>query len=77
MAQFAAGSDKAMDLWSKWVYLWPVLRGLTAISVLTYLVLVLVVAARCKTWSWIPTLFVCLLLSVLAFLTVGYHFPTA
>ena len=77
VAQFVAGSETGMDMWSLWFHLWPILLIATAASGFVNLVLTIVACVKKSQRKWIPVTFVALLMSVFAFFTVGANFPDA
>jgi len=77
VAQFAAGSEPGMDLWSLWVHLWPLLLLLTAASALAQLIWTIAACFQKAQRKWIPLAIAGFLMSVFAFLTVGANFPDA
>lgn len=77
VAQFAAGSESRMNMWSLWVDLWPVLLILTGSSALTHLAWTLIACVIKSKRKWAPVAIAGLLMSVFAFFTVVANFPTA
>lgn len=77
VAQFVAGSESGMNMWSLWFGLWPILLIATAASGFINLVLTIVACVKKSQRKWIPATFAALLMSVFAFFTVGANFPDA
>jgi hypothetical protein len=76
VAQFAAGSDRAMELWSLWVDLWPVLLQATFVSAAIQALTAAILLSRKET-QWAPILFAGAVMSAFALMTVAYNFPDA
>jgi hypothetical protein len=77
VAQFVAGSESGMALWSLWFHLWPVLLFATAASGMFSLVWTIMACVKHSQRKWIPITIAAVLMSVFAFLTVGANFPDA
>lgn len=75
--QFNVGSSSRMNAWSNWVDLFPLFLLLTAASGLGTLIWLIVAAIRKSMRPEIPVAIASLLLSVLAFITVASHYPSA
>lgn len=77
VAQFVAGSESGMDLWSLWFHLWPVLLLGSAASGVISLVWTIVACVKTSQRKWIPITVAAVVMSVFAFFTVGANFPDA
>jgi hypothetical protein len=77
IAQFAAGSESGMDLWSLWFRLWPALLLVTAASGVMSLVWTIIASVNNSRRRWTPVTLAGVIMSVFAFLTVAANFPDA
>ena len=77
VAQFVAGSESGMDLWSLWFHLWPILLIATVVSGFTDLVWTIIACVKKSQRRWIPVAIAAVVMSVFAFFTVGANFPDA
>ena len=77
VAQFVAGSESGMDLWSLWSDLWPVLLFATAASGFINLVWTIIVCVKKSQRKWIPITAAAVIMSAFAFSTVAANFPDA
>jgi len=77
VAQFVAGSESGMDLWSLWFHLWPVLLFITGASAFGSFVWTIIACVKKPHRKWIPVAIASLLMSAFAFVTVGANFPDA
>jgi hypothetical protein len=77
VAQFVAGSESGMDLWSLWFRLWPILLLATAASGVIGLVWTITVCVKNSQRKWIPVTLAGVIMSMFAFFTVGANFPDA
>jgi len=76
VAQYSANSQKGMDMWSLWFDLWPWLLGGAAIAVLGNLIWSIISIIKSKK-EWLPIAISGIVISALAFFTVGANFPDA
>jgi hypothetical protein len=77
VAQFVAGSETGMDLWSLWFHLWPVLLFGSVVSGVITLVWTIVACAKTPQRKWMPITIAAVVMSVFAFFTVAANFPDA
>ncbi len=77
VAQFVAGSESGMDLWSLWFHLWPILLLATAASGITNFVWAIITCVKKSQRRWIPLSISAIVMSVFAFITVAANFPDA
>jgi hypothetical protein len=77
VAQFVAGSEAGMDLWSLWFRLWPILLLVSAASGVMSLVWTIIVCVNNSRRRWTPVTIAGVIMSVFAFLTVAANFPDA
>ena len=77
VAQFVAGSESGMDLWSLWSDLWPVLLFATAASGFINLVWMIIVCVKKSQRRWISITVAAVIMSAFAFFTVAANFPDA
>lgn len=77
VAQYVAGAESGMNLWSLWFNLWPFLLFATALSAFCSLVWMITACVKQAQRKWIPVSIAAVLLSVIALVTVGANFPDA
>lgn len=77
VAQFVAGSESGMAMWSLWFHLWPILLMATGASGFVNLVWTIIACVRKTQRKWIPISTAAVLMSAFAFFTVGVNFPDA
>jgi|GEM_PF-706901 len=77
VAQFSAGSEAGMDLWSAWFHLWSLLLPLIFIFVAIQLVGLVTACVKPSLRTWIPAILIGTLLSAFALYTVAVNYPDA
>jgi len=77
VAQFAAGSESTLRLWSLWFDLWPKLLLATFITGLVQFFGTFVLAIWPQRRKWIPVTLVGAVMSAFALMTVLLNFPDA
>jgi hypothetical protein len=77
VAQFAAGSEAGMDMWSLWFFLWPILFFGSAVSAVVAVIWTIVACVKKSLRRWLPITMAAVAMSLFAFLTVATNFPDA
>jgi hypothetical protein len=75
--QFAANSERGMDLWSLWVGLWPLLLVATFGAGAAQAVWTIVVSVKPEWRTWIPVGVLGTGMCAFSFVTVMTNFPDA
>jgi len=77
VAQFVAGSEAGMNMWSLWFHLWPILLIGSAVSAVVSVVWTIVACVKKPLRRWLPITLATVVMSVFAFMTVAANFPDA
>ena len=77
VAQFAAGSETAMNMWSLWVNLFPFLIFGTLGYAIIHFIWLIAAGVNKSTRKWLPIIIASLLMSIFAFFVVLINFPSA
>ena len=75
--QFAAGSERGMELWSLWVGFWPLLLLATFGTGIAHAVWIVVASVKREWRVWIPVALLGTAMCAFSFLTVMSNFPDA
>jgi hypothetical protein len=77
VAQFVAGSESGMHLWSLWFRLWPILLFATAASAIINFMWAIIACLKKSQRRWIPVSLAAVVMAVFALVAVGVNFPDA
>jgi len=77
VAQYVAGSEEGMGLWSLWVDLWPMLLLATFAGGIAQGIWVVVACFKREWWAWVPVALAGALMCGFAFVVVMSNFPDA
>jgi hypothetical protein len=77
VAQFVAGSEEGVGVWSLWVSLWPMLLLATFAAGGAHLIWLVVACVKRQWRAWVPVALAGIVMSGFAFVTVAANFPDA